>query len=487
MIKKIRSSLTVKIFLITGALLTIVCALTYGFIAWFMPKTYSDHLSNDLAEQSQKLVEALKKLKLEDSEEAFEQFILKNNAYVQVLDAQKNVVPLPLNIGQILSDDRVVISVTVSEANITQDIQDIDVVNSFTYSSAISTEYGVTFAGSDAPYTLVVTGGTQAVNQVVNALQNILPWLIVTILSISVLGALFYSHYVTRPIVRLSGISQRMAELDFEWQCGDTRRDEIGVLSRSLDELSARLSDALSKLRKANSQLKNDIDRERQMEQKRMEFFSAVSHELKTPITVIKGQLEGMLGGVGVYSDRDRYLARALTVAGSMESMVQELLAISRMESPAFVLHTEIFDFAEMVRGKLAEHLDLLEQRGLTLEADIPEHLSAKADSLLLAKALSSLLSNAANYSPPGQKIRVFLRTAGRDIRLSLENTGAYIPEELLPRVFEAFYRVDTSRNRQSGGSGLGLYIVKVILELHGADYHIENFREGVRFSFTLK
>lgn len=171
--------------------------------------------------------------------------------------------------------------------------------------TSASVDYGmqkpVTFSGSDKEYELYVLGAYRFVNQAVEAMNKILPWLIVVIVFISTLTAYLYSRYITRPVVRLSKISKKMSDLEFNWICDEKRNDEIGVLSSSLNELSQKLSTALSELKSANESLQKDIETERKLEQKRLEFFSAVSHELKTPITVMKGQLEGMMYQVGIY------------------------------------------------------------------------------------------------------------------------------------------------------------------------------------------
>lgn len=132
----------------------------------------------------------------------------------------------------------------------------------------------VQFAGDDAVYELAVVSSLVGVNQTLEAIGRVMPYLFILVLTISLLGAVFYSRYITRPIVRLSGISQKMAELDFSWKCGEQRQDEIGILGRNLDELSERLSGALSELRDANAALQEDIDRQRELERQRTAFFA---------------------------------------------------------------------------------------------------------------------------------------------------------------------------------------------------------------------
>ena len=180
------------------------------------------------------------------------------------------------------------------------------------------------------------------------------PWLALVLLAFSLLCALVYSRYITRPIVRLNGIAGRMAELDFHWSCGETRRDEIGQLGRSLDAMARRLDTALRELEAANQSLRGEVERERELDRQRMAFFNAASHELKTPVTILKGQLAGMLEGVGVYRDRDKYLLRSLQVTGRMEALVQEMLAISRMETGSVPVRREPVDLAALAERQLA-------------------------------------------------------------------------------------------------------------------------------------
>ena len=223
----------------------------------------------------------------------------------------------------------------------------------------------VTFADRAETYQLLVVPPMRLANQAVEALSRAAPCLALALLAFSLLCAVGYSRYLARPIVRISSIAGRMAELDFQWKCGETRRDEIGALGRSLDEMAERLSAALAELEEANAALRGDMERARELERQRLAFFSAASHELKTPVTILKGQLSGMLDGVGVYRDREKHLARSLQVAGRMEALVGELLAVSRMESDG-ASRREAVELSALTAEKLAQDAELLEQRGMT-------------------------------------------------------------------------------------------------------------------------
>ena len=250
--------------------------------------------------------------------------------------------------------------------------------------------------------------------------------------------------------------------------------------------MARKLSSALSELQAANSRLEADIERERMLEQAQLDFFSAVSHELKTPITVIKGQLEGMLLNVGKYKERDKYLARSLEVVKAMGGMVQEILTVSRIKSSETALQEEIFDFSDMIKSEYGLFEDMVVGKGQEWHEDIQNGLILRGDKALLGKVVNNLVSNAIHYSPEGSDIFVTAHSRSGRIQFSIENTGVHLPEDDIPKLFDAFYRVERSRSRQTGGSGLGLYIVKMILEQNGADYQIRNTEQGVCFNIEF-
>ena len=206
------------------------------------------------------------------------------------------------------------------------------------------------------------------------------------------------------------------------------------------------------------------------LEQAQLDFFSAVPHELKTPITVIKGQLEGMLLNVGQYKERDKYLARSLEAVKATERMVQE----------------ETLDFSDMVKSAYGLFEDMVVGKELEWHEEIQKGLMLRGDKALLGKVVNNLFSNAIHYSPAGSDIFITAHSQNGRMQFSIENTGVHLPEGDIPKLFDAFYRVERSRSRQTGGSGLGLYIVKMILEQHGADYKIRNTEQGVCFRIVF-
>lgn len=344
--------------------------------------------------------------------------------------------------------------------------------------------YHVAIGGEE--YTMFVEGSMQAVGQTVRILCEILPTVLAVAAAVSVLCALAASLYLTRPIMAIAAVSRKMAQLQFDVRCREGRTDEVGVLAHSLNSLSDRLSGALLELQEANRQLRTDMEKEREEERRRTAFFAAASHELKTPVTILKGHLGGMLGQVGDYRNRKDYLQRSYEITETMEGMVQEILTVSRMESGAWEAKPEPTDVAELVRLQIAEVIELIEEKEMQLSVELPEHLVWAADERMLIKVFRNLLVNAIRYSPRHAAVRLRLQQAGEWLLFYIENTGVSIPEEALSHLFDAFFRVEGSRNRRSGGSGLGLYIVRMIVEQHGGVCGAENARDGVRVWFRL-
>ncbi len=515
MLKRFRGSLTLRSFLLTFGLTALACAVTYGAIAYLTPISYTSLLEEELTRKSLDLVAGLEGAGAEDCAQMLEAFARDTGAYLRLTngagEAVYDTLPQADAATEALVTSEQVAEVTISSyaedagAVIESEKSDVrlgTVLHEEFGDSVASTEKAeavigtavqvsedvsgarlqvydsIPLAGGDLGQ-LVVLGGTRAVNQAAEAMKKLLPYLLIVILAISLLGAGVYSQLITRPIVSLSRIARRMAAQDFGARWRRRRRDEIGVLGDSLNLLSENLSGALEQLREANAALQGDIDRERELDRQRTAFFAAASHELKTPVTILKGQLSGMLAQMGVYRDREKYLARALQVTGRMEGLIREILTISRIESSSYTLKRERVDLSALMEGLLQQSEELIERRGMLIKRDIAPGIEVLGSESLLSNAMDNVLMNAILYSPPGSTVRVAVE---RDC-VRVENTGTSIPEEQLERLFEPFQRVEQSRNRSSGGSGLGLYLVRCILNLHGAQCELRNVDGAVRFT----
>ena len=461
MIRKIKSKLSVKVFLITSMLMVACCSVTYLCIAHFAPYIYSHDLA-EVEELADMLSEELSHIPKEEV-----QYFIQG--YNDILTKQYDD-EFAFHLFQNSGNEIALSDLNEFTGNKIDDYKSTDTTR----------EYEISFADSTEAYILLLAKNTNKESQVVLALQKTLPILSVAILLVSVIAAFFYTWYMTKPIKKISKLSKQMADMDFSGLCPTNRTDEIGVLSHSLNDLSKKLAAALSELQEANQKLQADIDMERRLEKQRVEFFAAASHELKTPITIIKGQLQGMLYQVGRYKDRETYLAQSLEITDTLGKMVQELLTISRLDTPGYTCKKSNLNLSNFIIDRITVFEDLFMQKDLTVEQSISPEVYILGDMQLLQKALDNLLGNAAAYSGAGNQILIKLWKETETTTLTIENTGAHIPDEAISKLFEPFYRVDQSRNRQTGGTGLGLYIVKTILDLHGAKIEITNTIQGV-------
>ena len=412
---------------------------------------------------------------IDDCENELADFLAETNAAFWIEDSNGNII-YPNEVATEISTVSADQAVTFDE-----DGSFIDMQPSGTTTTNF---YPITLKNGTA-YTLVVQTDLFVVQQATKVLLSIFPHVILMIFLLALLCAWLYTRYITRPIVRLSKISKRMAELDFSGQCSTGREDELGCLAQNLNSLSASLSTALNDLQAANQQLKTDIEKEQELERQRVDFFSAASHELKTPLTILKGHLAGMLNGVSGYENHIEYMERSLAVVDRMEKLVKELLYLSKAEGTQKTEYKTV-DFAEILRVQIATVADLLEEKKQHLEANIPTRLYCEVEQVQMERAIQNILVNAIRYSPSGELIRISLSETHGTIRGEIENTGVRVPDDAIPHLFEAFYRADTSRNRNTGGTGLGLYIVRKVMEMHRANYGISNINNGVLFWFEL-
>ena len=472
MTKKIKSSLFAKVFLITSVMLLCISLLVFGMLAWLMPQTYSNRLNTILDKRAQDFISELEQVPFSDSGGLFDQF---------VADTEINSVELYNSDG-----DWVALPAKEFDNEWKGNIAQTAVAGPGETSPVLSNQYYFSFSDCSDRYTLVVYGEAEQILELQQSFIRVFPIILLLVLAIALVISWLYSRMITKPVLEISRISEKMSDLQLDWTVDEQRTDELGTLGKSLNRLSRNLSTALSDLQNANRKLEADIEHEKELEQARTNFFSAVSHELKTPVTIIKGQLEGMLLGIGAYKDREKYLTRSLEIANTLETMVQEILTISRLETVGPDFKKDCLDCVQIIKSYLSETEDLIAGKDLQIHLDTPPSALIAGNKLLMGKVFSNLIGNAIKYSPQGASIHISIHAEHEQIKFSVENTGAHIPEDSIPKLFDAFYRVEQSRSRKTGGSGLGLYIVQEILHHHGSECSVCNTQAGVRFSFTI-
>lgn len=341
---------------------------------------------------------------------------------------------------------------------------------------------GVTFIDSNENYILSLSVSEGTVNQIMVTFLKITPAILLLIFLISIISAQIISRVITKPVIDISYISKKLTKLDMTWRCNTSRTDEIGILANNLDTMAKRLNETLNELTVANKQLQKDIEKEKEREKLQTEFFRAVSHELKTPLTIIKGELEGMICEVGEYKDKKKYLKHSLKVANEMENLIKEILSIAMMKDENFKLNMKNLNFTNIIKKAYRKYQGIAEDKGIEIITDIQDDYEFTGDERLLENAISNIVSNAVMYSPKKEKVFIEFRNN----KVKIENTGIHIEKEDLKQLFNPFFRVDKSRNKNTGGSGLGLYIVKTIFDYHNISYKIVNSQNGILFTIKL-
>ena len=341
---------------------------------------------------------------------------------------------------------------------------------------------GVTFIDSNENYILSLSVSEGTVNQIMVTFLKITPAILLLIFLISIISAQIISRVITKPVIDISYISKKLTKLDMTWRCNTSRTDEIGILANNLDTMAKRLNETLNELTVANKQLQKDIEKEKEREKLQTEFFRAVSHELKTPLTIIKGELEGMICEVGEYKDKKKYLKHSLKVANEMENLIKEILSVAMMKDENFKLNMKNLNFTNIIKKAYRKYQGIAEDKGIEIITDIQDDYEFTGDERLLENAISNIVSNAVMYSP--KKEKVFIEFKNNKVKI--ENTGIHIENKDLEQLFNPFFRVDKSRNKNTGGSGLGLYIVKTIFDYHNISYKIVNSQNGILFTIKL-
>lgn len=298
----------------------------------------------------------------------------------------------------------------------------------------------------------------------------------------------FTTKMVVSPILSLTNLSERMSNLDFDAHYTGNASDEIGVLGHSMNLLSQRLKETVGELKTANLKLQKDIEEKTQIDEMRKEFIANVSHELKTPIALIQGYAEGLTEGMAQDPEsRDYYCEVIMDEANKMNKMVKQLLTLSALESGNDAPVMERFDLTELIRGILSSAQLMIGQNGAEVEFFREEPCFVWADEFKIEEVVTNYLNNAINHVQGERRIRIDIEAAQDEVRVTVFNTGNPIPEEDLPNLWTKFYKVDKARTRAYGGSGIGLSIVKAIMDSHHKECGAENVEGGVVFWFTLE
>lgn len=297
-----------------------------------------------------------------------------------------------------------------------------------------------------------------------------------------------FARRFTKPITELTDISRRMTNLDFEAKYTGKSANEIDVLGENFNRMSGELETTISELKTANNELQKDIEKKTQIDEVRKEFLNNVSHELKTPIALVQGYAEGLKDNISEDEEsREFYCDVIIDESAKMNTMVKKLLTLNQLEFGNDQVVMERFDLVALISGVLQASDILIRQKEAEICFDAEEVVYVWGDEFKVEEVVTNYLTNALNHLNGEKKIDIRLHREAGVVRTSVFNTGEPIPEEDLEKVWIKFYKVDKARTREYGGSGIGLSIVKAIMESMNQQCGAKNYDNGVEFWFTLE
>ena len=342
----------------------------------------------------------------------------------------------------------------------------------------------------DNGYSIILRTPIQGIKDNVNISTTLIKYVGGAILAVGIIAAFVVSTYITRPIKQLSNIAEKMSEMDFDARYAGSDKGEIGLLGKSMNNMSEKLEQNIAELKKANLELKKDIDKKEKLEIMRTDFLSNVSHELKTPIALIQGYAEGLKEGITDDPESmEFYCDVIMDEANKMNTMVKRLLTLNQIEFGNDEPEMERFDINELIASVADANAIRAGQKNMSIVFDNRnEHNFVWADEYKTEEVLTNYISNALNHCDGKRAIEVRTEKSknGGTITVTVYNSGKNIADEDLERIWEKFYKTDKARTREYGGNGIGLSIVKAIMDSMGQEYGVRNVSDGVEFWFNL-
>lgn len=308
----------------------------------------------------------------------------------------------------------------------------------------------------------------------------------ILLLLVSCVAGWYFSKRLTEPILELAQISQKMANLDFEAKYTRGGEDEIGILGQSFNQMSEKLKQTITDLKQANYELQKDLEQREKMEVMRNEFVGNVSHELKTPIALIQGYAEGLKDGISEDPESQEFYCEVIMdEAEKMNRLVKNLLTLNQLEHGEEI-YFERFDVVLIIKGILQSLEVMIAQKEARIAFPEEEPVYVWSDQFKVEQVLRNYITNALNHVDGDRVIEIRIQIDEDVARVSVFNTGEPIPEEDIPHIWDKFYKVDKARTREYGGNGIGLSIVKAIMDAFHRDYGVENYSNGVKFWFEI-
>ena len=307
------------------------------------------------------------------------------------------------------------------------------------------------------------------------------------------IAIIYISKTFSSPISELNNIAKKMANLDFSHKYAVTDDDdEINELGESINMMSDKLETTINQLRSTNIELERDIEKKSKIDEMRKSFISDVSHELKTPIALIQGYSEGLLENVNDDPESRKFYAEViLDETNKMDKMVRQLIELTKLEYEKREFNNRIFNIVELEKEIVRTSKVMIDEKQTEVIFETPDKIDVLADDMYLSQIITNYLTNAIKHvkDVDGEKYIKITNVVLQDkqkAKVTVFNTGDNISEENLNRIWNRFFKADEARNRDDGGSGIGLSIVRAIMNNYGNDYGVKNKPKGVEFYFEV-
>lgn len=344
----------------------------------------------------------------------------------------------------------------------------------------------IVFAGKVSPNRLFIA--EKSLMSVQNSSEMAKQFIIISGLGTLIIGSIlvyFLSKRLTNPIVEINNVAKGIANLNFNKKVDIKSNDELGRLGNSINDISDELSITIKELKIANSKLKEDIEREKRLEKMRRKFVSNVSHELKTPISMIKAYADGLKFSIAKNpEDMEYYTDVIIDESNKMNKLIKDLLHLSSYQSGSFTIQKENFDLKNLLENIIEKYKRNIEDKKIDLQVNTPEECNVYADKIRIEQVITNFMNNALNHVYNSGQIIVNLTDNDENIHIDFYNSGDKIDESDIENIWDSFYK--SQNNTSNTGTGLGLAIVKAIVNLHSGDYGVENKENGVNFWIEL-
>ena len=472
-----------KTYLFTVGLMAIIIIISHTLLYMLLPSFYTNKKQQDLDNISYQLTEQLQNNNSNKSDEIAKKFadmhninILlsvngKNKVYEGIKSCDIYINPDALDEQSLVIDNKTDFIEDNKKSNSTEVKNDFLKISdsSLLYTKKLKTKDNV-----DA--SIKVAMDLQYLQEARSVVFMILPYSIGISLIISLFASYIYTKKITKPIKQICDVTKEMQVLKEDAYCDINTGDEIELLATNINSLYKNLLDTIDSL-------KEEIENVSKSEKSKVDFLRSASHELKTPLMSIHIMLENMILNIGKYKNHDVYLPKCQEAVVNLSSMVQEILDTSRLNSLNGEKELKEVDLKILTESIIEPYKIIAKSKKINMNIDYSNSLNINTDKSMLKKALSNIISNAVNYTDNGKNINIYFEKNS----LIIENECKPIEQNHLDHIFEAFYRAEFDRNKNTGGNGLGLYIVQQILKTLNISHSFESVQNGMKFTINFE